>query len=65
VSNLFEWAAFPYPVLLLDTSTVEGRALSLQTFTPGGRASTFRVYEYIARCAAPPPADRQEIADRR
>jgi hypothetical protein len=51
VKNVFEFAGFAYPVLLLDTSTVEGRALSLQTFTPAGRISFFRQYEYIVNCS--------------
>ena len=45
-----ELPGFPYPVLLLDTSTVEGRALSLVTFTPLGAYSEYRVYEYVVNC---------------
>ncbi len=48
--NLFELPGFPYPVLLLDTSSVEGRALSLVTFTPTGMKAEFRVYEYVVNC---------------
>jgi hypothetical protein len=48
--NTFELPGFTYPVLLLDTSTVEGRALSLLTFTPDGKVTQFRVYEYVVHC---------------
>lgn len=54
VLNLFSFAGFPYPVLLLDTSTVEGRALSLLTFTSAGRLSEFRLYEYVVNCSPTP-----------
>ncbi len=48
--NMFELPGFAYPVLLLDTSTFEGRALSLMTFTPDGAVTQFRVYEYVINC---------------
>jgi hypothetical protein len=48
--NMFELPGFAYPVLLLDTSTDEGRALSLLTFTPQGKVTEFRVYEYVVHC---------------
>jgi len=48
--NMFELPGFAYPVLLLDTSTFEGRALSLLTFTPDGKLTQFRVYEYVVHC---------------
>jgi hypothetical protein len=48
--NMFELPGFPYPLLLLDTSTVEGRALSLFTFTPEGKPADFRIYEYVVHC---------------
>ena len=48
--NMFELPGFVYPVLLLETSTVEGRALSLLTFTPQGKVTQFRVYEYVVNC---------------
>lgn len=48
--NMFELPGFAYPVLLLDTSTVEGRALSLLTFTPLGKVAQFRIYEYVVHC---------------
>ena len=48
--NMFELPGFAYPVLLLDTSTAEGRALSLLTFTPDGKLTQFRVYEYVVHC---------------
>jgi len=50
VENVFVIPGFPYPVLLLDTSTVEGRALSLVTFTPDGYYATYRIYEYVVNC---------------
>jgi hypothetical protein len=48
--NLFQFPEFPYPLMLFDTSTIEGRALSLTTFTPEGRVSSFRRYEYAFTC---------------
>jgi hypothetical protein len=48
--NLFQLPGFRYPVMLLDTSTIEGRALSLMTFTPDGVLSSFRQYEYAFTC---------------
>jgi hypothetical protein len=53
LQNIFELPGFAYPVLLLDTSTIEGRALSLRTFSPDGRASALRVYEYAFTCGLP------------
>ena len=50
VLNAFEWPGFQYAVLLLDTSTVEGRALSFVTFTPEGTYSEYRIYEYVVTC---------------
>jgi hypothetical protein len=50
VENVFRLHGFAYPVLLLDTSTVEGRALSLVTFTPDRLVSEFRIYEYVVNC---------------
>jgi hypothetical protein len=52
IVNAFELPGFRYPVLLLDTSTLEGRALSLVTFSPVGVASHFRQYEYALDCVA-------------
>ncbi len=57
VLNLFTAAPFPYPLLLLDTGTFEGRAVSLVTFTPAGRRAELRAYEYTMTCA--PGADEQ------
>jgi hypothetical protein len=48
--NIFEIAGFRFPLLLLNTSTVEGRALSLVTFTPDAQLDTLSVYEYVAHC---------------
>jgi hypothetical protein len=52
VLNVFQLPGFVYPVLLLDTSTGEGRALSLTTFAKNGVVSDFRLYEYIVNCRA-------------
>jgi hypothetical protein len=40
----------PRPRLLLDTSTIEGRALSLVTFADSGRYVESRDYEYVVNC---------------
>lgn len=48
--NSFHIRQFTYPLLLLDTSTVEGRALSFVTFSPDGKYSEYRDYEYVAEC---------------
>jgi hypothetical protein len=51
IDNAFVFPGFRHPVLLLDTGTVEGRALSLITFTPAGKESSYRLYEYVVDCA--------------
>ncbi|MFQ6023787.1 MAG: hypothetical protein ACE5NW_13795 [Acidiferrobacterales bacterium] len=48
--NSFHIPQFTYPLLLLDTSTVEGRALSFVAFSPEGKYSEYRDYEYVAGC---------------
>lgn len=50
ILSAFMLSGFPYPVLLLNTSTVEGRALSLVTFTPRGEYAEYRLYEYVVNC---------------
>src|SRR5438445_2011163 len=50
VMNLFAASAFAYPVLMLDTSTAEGRAISLTTFTDKGQFAAYRMYEYVVNC---------------
>jgi len=50
VQNAFALPGFPYPVLLLDTSTVEGRALSIVTFSQDGAYAEYRIYEYVVSC---------------
>jgi hypothetical protein len=50
VLNGFQFTMFPYPLLLLDTGTVEGRALSLVTFAPTGTHAEYRIYEYVVGC---------------
>jgi hypothetical protein len=52
VLNLYSFSDFAYPVLLLDTSTTEGQALSLVTFDPEQRFAEYRVYEYVVNCGA-------------
>jgi hypothetical protein len=51
VKNMYTAPQFKYPVLLLDTSTVEGRSLSLATFTPDGKFSSHLFYEYVVSCS--------------
>lgn len=48
--NMFEIPGFAYPVLLLDSSTIEGQALTLLTFTADGNLATYRIYEYVMNC---------------
>lgn len=50
VLNMFELPGFAYPVLLTDSSTIEGQALSLLTFTPDRKFTGFRIYEYVVHC---------------
>lgn len=50
VINFFTFPHFQYPVLMLDTSTFEGRASSLVTFSPDGEQSEYRLYEYVIHC---------------
>jgi len=48
--NMFTSPAFAYPVLMLDSSTMEGRAISLVTFTPSREYSRHLFYEYVVGC---------------
>jgi len=50
VVQVFRVPGLPHPLLLLDTSTVEGRALSLVTFDQAGAYSVYRDYEYVVGC---------------
>jgi hypothetical protein len=50
VENLFTAPTFAYPVLMLDTSTMEGRSISLETFTPSREYSRHLFYEYVVGC---------------
>jgi len=50
VENMFTAPVFAYPVLMLDTSTVEGRSIELVTFTPSREYSRHMFYEYVAGC---------------
>lgn len=48
--NVFSFEQFPFPVLLQDTSTIEGRAISFVTFDEHGTYSEYRLYEYVVNC---------------
>lgn len=48
--NVFSFPDLFCPVLMLDTSTVEGRALSFITFTDRRKYNEYRLYEYIVNC---------------
>ena len=50
VTQVLRLPGFPHPVLLLNTSTVEGRALSLETFDDTGAHRSYRWYEYVVNC---------------
>jgi hypothetical protein len=50
VMNMFTAPQFPYPLLMLDTSTVEGRSITLATFSPEKRYSDYLLYEYTVGC---------------
>lgn len=50
VLNFYSLPQLKYPVLLVDTSTVEGRSLTLATFTPDGIYSCHLFYEYVVNC---------------
>jgi hypothetical protein len=52
VVNVFRLPGFPNPVLLVNTSTSEGRALSLFGVAPSGQFSEGRAYEYTVNCAS-------------
>lgn len=50
LDNVLSFPDLSYPVLMLDTSTVEGRALSFITFTDRRKYVEYRLYEYIVNC---------------
>jgi len=50
LENMFTAPQFPYPVLMMDRSTVEGRSISLSTFLPDGKYSDYLLYEYVIGC---------------
>ena len=50
VVNMFTAPQFPYPLLMLDTSTVEDRSITLATFTPEKKYSDYLLYEYTVGC---------------
>jgi len=50
VENMLTAPQFSYPLLIVDTSTVEGRAITLSTVSTQGRYITYRIYEYTVNC---------------
>jgi hypothetical protein len=51
VENMFTAPSFAYPMLMLDTTTVEGRSIELVTFTPAREYSRHLFYEYVVGCS--------------
>ena len=56
IKNMLTIPGFAFPLLLADTSTVEGRSLTLETFSAEGRYSRHLFYEYVVGCSAANPA---------
>jgi hypothetical protein len=52
--NLISIAGLPYPMVLQDSSTIEGRAIELFTFSASGQPSHYRKYEYMVTCVLGP-----------
>jgi hypothetical protein len=50
VENMLTAPQFSYPLLIMDTSTAEGRAISLTTVSPDARFYSYRLYEYVVNC---------------
>jgi hypothetical protein len=50
VENMLTAPQFAYPLIMLDTSTMEGRSITLATFSPEGRYSRRLFYEYVVGC---------------
>lgn len=50
VVNMITGPQFPYPLLLLNTSTSEGRAKALAIFSSDGKYSEHDFYEYVSNC---------------
>lgn len=57
IENLFLFPELPYPVLLEDSSTVEGRAIDLFSFSATGEPSLYRKYEYMVTCILGPDSN--------
>jgi hypothetical protein len=53
--NVFIFPGFEYPVLFMDTSTMEGRAISFATFDSDRRYDEYRDYEYVVTCILDSP----------
>ncbi|HUJ40646.1 MAG TPA: hypothetical protein VLW54_08880 [Candidatus Acidoferrales bacterium] len=51
VENVFTAPSFAYPLLMLDSSTMEGRSITLVTFTPSREYSRHLFYEYVKDCS--------------
>lgn len=50
IINAFSLPRFSYPVLMLETSSVETRAISFMTFDAKGKYSEYRASEYFVNC---------------
>ncbi len=48
--NIITIPTLPYPMVLMDSSTVEGRAIELFTFSATGLPSHYQKYEYMVTC---------------
>jgi hypothetical protein len=55
IRNMLTIPGFAFPLLIADTSTVEGRSLTLETFSADGRYSRHLFYEYVVGCSAVNP----------
>lgn len=50
IRNVFELSGFPYPVLLQEADSPEGRNVTLATFTPARIRTDYMFYEYTVGC---------------
>ena len=50
VENLFTAPTFAYPLLMVDSSTADGRSITLVTFTPSREYSRHLFYEFVKGC---------------
>jgi hypothetical protein len=56
--NLISIPTLPYPMVLEDSSTVEGRAIDLFTFSNSGQPTIYRKYEYMVTCILGPDPNK-------